>query len=283
MLSYQHAYHAGNPADVLKHSVLCWVLQHLCQKDKPFYCHDTHAGRGMYWLDSQESQKTGEHAQGISTIWQQPSTPAALQPYLDSVAGFNGNNRRNALRRYPGSPLLMQRWMREGDRLGCTELHPQEYLALKKALPRHRRIRVAREEGYHALSAALPPLERRALVLLDPSYELASDDAAVIQAVQAGLARCAHGIFMVWYPLVNAARTRDLLYKAERVVTHNLLRLELQTRAPTSGAGMYGSGMLIYNPPWQLDEAMSEALPWLTGILAPEVGSWRVSWMRPAT
>lgn len=283
MLSYQHAYHAGNPADVLKHSVLCWVLQYLSQKDKPFYCHDTHAGRGVYWLNSHEMQKTGEHLQGISALWAQPSTPPALLPYLNSVAAFNGGQRHGVLRRYPGSPLLMQHWLRASDRLGCTEMHPQEYLALKQALPRHRRVKVSRVDGYPALLAALPPLEKRALVLLDPSYELVSDDTAVMQAVQGGLARCAQGIFMVWYPLVNAARTRDVLYKAQRLVTHDLLQIELQTQPPTGGKGMYGSGLLIFNPPWQLDTAMAEALPWLVDRLAPNGGSWRVTWLQPPT
>lgn len=281
MLSYQHGYHAGNPADVLKHTVLCNVLDYLRQKNKPFYCHDTHAGRGLYALDSMEAKKTGEYLQGISEIWSRFDAPAALQPYLDAVAACNGGSRKNALKRYPGSPVLMQKMLRTGDRLGCTEMHPQEYLALGSVLPKHRKVKVTREDGYTAVLAAMPPIERRGLVLLDPSYELPGDDKAVVEAVRESLKRFAQGTYLVWYPLVNAARTRDLMYKAEKLVSHDLLLIELRTANPVGAKGMYGSGMLVYNPPWPLEQQMREVLPWLVERLAPEQGSWRVEWLRP--
>ena len=285
MLSYQHAYHAGNMADVLKHTVLCWVIDYLLQKEKPFYFHDTHAGRGLYSLDGAEAQKTGEHLQGAARLWQQTDVPEALKPYLTTLQSFNSNatggGLAQRLHRYPGSPLLAHRMMRSTDRLCCTELHPQEFAALRQSAGNKRNIRILREDGYAALKAAMPPREKRGVVLIDPSYELATDDAAVINAVQEGLQRFSQGIFLVWYPLVQPVRARDLCYKAQKLVSHNLLKLELQWGKPAEDRrGMYGTGMLVFNPPWQLDAAMDDALPWLVQQLAPEGGRWRQEWLR---
>lgn len=285
MLSYQHAYHAGNAADVLKHSVLCWVLDYLLQKDKPFYFHDTHAGRGLYSLDGVEAQKTGEHLQGVAKLWQRTDVPDALRPYLTTLETFNqdsaGVTSVDRLHRYPGSPLLAHRMMRPIDRLCCTELHPQEFSALRQVTGTKRNMRVLREDGYAALKAALPPREKRGVILIDPSYEVLSDDIAVIASVREGLERFSQGTFLVWYPLVSPLRVRDMTYKATKLVNSNLLQLELHWAKPRDDhRGLYGTGMLVFNPPWQLDTAMSEALPWLVQQLAPTDGKWRVEWLR---
>lgn len=286
MLSYQHVYHAGNMADVLKHTVLCRVIDYLLQKDKPFYFHDTHAGRGLYSLDSAEAQKTGEHLQGAALLWRQMDAPEGIKPYLNTLQSFNSSTMGGALsqrlHRYPGSPLLAHRMMRSTDRLCCTELHPQEFSALRQAAGNKRNIRILREDGYSVLKAAMPPREKRGVVLIDPSYELATDDAAVIQAVHEGLQRFSQGIFLLWYPMVQPVRVRDLCYKAQKLVSHNLLKLELQWAKPAEDQrGMYGTGMLVFNPPWQLDTAMAEVLPWLVQQLVLEGGQWRNEWLRP--
>jgi 23S rRNA (adenine2030-N6)-methyltransferase len=294
VLSYQHAYHAGNFADVLKHGTLCWVLDYLLQKDKAFYFHDTHAGRGLYSLDSLEAQKTGEHQDGIARVWQQPDIPSVLLPYINTLktfnAGVNGQGTEDKLRRYAGSPLLAHRLLRRVDRLCCTELHPQEFTALRQATNNKRNMRILRTDGYEALKAALPPVERRGVILIDPSYELPGDDAAVILSLREGLLRFPEGIFLLWYPLVQPARSRDLINKAQKLVNQNLLLLELSVASATEQGyvrqgkrrGMYGTGMLLVNPPWQLDMLMAEALPWLVQKLAPDTGSSRVEWLRGA-
>ncbi len=284
MLSYQHTYHAGNKADVLKHSVLCWTIDYLLQKEKPFYFHDTHAGRGLYSLDSAEAQKTGEHLHGVGRIWQRHDAPEALQPYLSTLDSFNtvsvGGASTEHVHRYPGSPLLAHRMMRSTDRLFCTELHPQEFSALRQATGNKRNVRILREDGFAALKAALPPREKRGLILIDPSYERTSDDADVLLAVREGLERFAQGTFMVWYPMVSPVRVRSLLYKAEKLVSHNLLKLEIQWAPPAEDRrGMYGTGMLVFNPPWQMDVAMEAALPWLSQQLAESQGQSRVEWL----
>nr|MBP8030341.1 23S rRNA (adenine(2030)-N(6))-methyltransferase RlmJ [Pseudomonadales bacterium] len=186
MLSYQHGFHAGNFADVLKHAVLCQVIEYLLQKDKPFYFHDTHAGRGLYDLTHPVAQKTGEYREGIARIWNHRDLPAGLVPYIRTLQEFNAGT---SLRMYAGSSLLAQRMMTEADRLAANELHPQEYQALQDNAKGLRNLRVSKEDGFAALKAALPPRERRGLVLIDPSYELLADDVAVVDALREAMKR----------------------------------------------------------------------------------------------
>jgi 23S rRNA (adenine2030-N6)-methyltransferase len=280
MLSYQHGFHAGNVADVLKHAVLCQTVDYLLQKDKPFYFHDTHAGRGLYDLTHPVAQKTGDYRDGIARIWNQPGCPVALLPYMRALQGFNSGT---GLRMYAGSSLLAQRMMRDTDRVMATELHPQEFQALQDNAALLRNMRVSKEDGFAALKAALPPRERRGVVLMDPSYELPADDMAVVSALQEALKRFATGIYLVWYPVVEPARTRKLVKNVSALPVQQLLQLEFYTREPdaasVAGRGMSGSGMLVINPPWQLDAAMREALPWLVKQLAPDTGSAVVEWL----
>lgn len=283
MLSYQHAYHAGNFADVLKHTVLCQVLTYLCQKDKPFYFHDTHAGRGFYDLTQPMSHKTGEFHEGIARIWQQEKIPSACQAYLNAQLVFNDDKK---LRYYAGSSLLAQQLMRKSDRLVANELHPQEFHHLEQQAKQRRggnlpRLRVSQEDGFAALKAALPPPEHRAVVLIDPSYELFSDDKAVVQALADALKRFATGVYLLWYPIVDVRRCQKLLAAVKKLPAKEILRAELLVREPEAqGQGMVGSGMLLLNPPWQVDVALFEALPWLVQHMAAENGSWQLDWLK---
>ena len=282
MLSYQHGFHAGNHADVLKHAVLCYVLDYLLQKDKPLLFFDTHGGRGFYDLQHPMTQKTVEYRDGIARVWGRENTPAGLAPYLGALAALN---ERKGLRYYAGSTRFARQLLRSTDRLLACELHPQEYLALRDNCASFTNVRVQKEDGYVALKAALPPVERRAAVLIDPSYELLSDDSAVVTALREGLKRFAAGVFLLWYPVVDEKRARKLVKTVaalfaeasdEKVSAEKLLQLELYVREPTvSGGGMAGSGMLVVNPPWQLEAAMREALPWLQQQLEVTEGSGR--------
>ena len=293
MLSYQHGFHAGNVADVLKHAVLCQVIDYLLQKNKPFYFHDTHAGRGLYDLTHPVAQKTGEYREGIARIWNRPDLPAALSPYIRTLQSFNTGT---GLRMYAGSSLLAQRMMTGADRLVANELHPQEYQALRETVKDLRNLRVSHEDGYAALKAALPPHEKRGVVLMDPSYETLTDDAAVVNALREAVKRFSTGVYLVWYPITEPLRTRRMARAVAGLFTQNelkekepkknILQLELLVREPIVGnermAGkgvMAGSGMLVINPPWQLDTVMGSALPWLAKQLAPETGSYRVEWL----
>ena len=277
MLSYQHGFHAGNVADVLKHAVLCSVLDYMAQKDKPLYFHDVHAGRGFYDLTHPVAQKTSEYRDGISALWQATSMPVGLQPYLQTLRLFNVNG---SLRFYAGSLLLAQKLLtqkhkREQDRFFASELHPQEYSALCENTQSLVNMRVQKVDGYAALKAALPPKERRAVVLIDPSYETQSDDAAVENEINEALKRFSTGVYLLWYPIVDAQRTKKMIKKIAALPLKNLLQVELLVREPT-GVGMAGSGMLVINPPWSLAAAMQETLPWLVQQLAPSSGSYRV-------
>jgi 23S rRNA (adenine2030-N6)-methyltransferase len=293
MLSYQHGYHAGNVADVLKHTVLCCVIDYLLQKDKPLYFHDVHAGRGLYDLTHPIAQKTAEYREGIVPIWQAKAAPAAVRTYLDVLRQFNPNG---SLRQYAGSLLLAERMLvekllaeksleknlsRSGNRLFATELHPQEFAALQQHVQSLRDVRVSQAEGFAALKAALPPKEKRGVILLDPSYETLNDDIAVVEALREALQRFATGVYLVWYPIVVASRAEKLVKKIAALPTKKMLQVELLVREP-SGEGMAGSGMLVINPPWILASAMQEALLWLVKQLAPDSGSYRVTVLRDA-
>ena len=283
MLSYQHGFHAGNVGDVLKHTVLCEVIAYLRKKDKPFYFHDTHAGRGLYDLTLPMANKTSEYLAGIARIWRQANPPSACLPYLSALGAFN---RGDALRYYAGSSLLARQLMRTSDRLVANELHPQEFRFLQQQAEIRRerqlpRLRVSREDGFAALKAALPPKEHRGVVLIDPSYEQTSDDRACAQALNASLQRFATGVYLLWYPIVELERALDLADSVKKLGAQAILRVELLVRAPVAGErGMVGSGMLILNPTWQLDISLQEALPWLVRHTAPETGRWHLDWLK---
>ncbi len=165
MLSYRHSYHAGNHADVLKHTVQSLIIESLKEKEKPFLYLDTHAGAGRYQLSSEHAERTGEYLEGIARIWQQDDLPAELEPYIGVVQHFN---RSGQLRYYPGSPLIARQLLREQDSLQLTELHPSDFPLLRGEFQKDERARVAKADGYQQLKAKLPPVSRRGLILIDP-------------------------------------------------------------------------------------------------------------------
>lgn len=177
MLSYRHSYHAGNHADVLKHTVQSLIIESLKEKEKPFLYLDTHAGAGRYQLSSEHAERTGEYLEGIARIWQQDDLPAELEPYIGVVQHFN---RSGQLRYYPGSPLIARQLLREQDSLQLTELHPSDFPLLRGEFQKDERARVAKADGYQQLKAKLPPVSRRGLILIDPPYEIKSDYPAVV-------------------------------------------------------------------------------------------------------
>ncbi|MCL2021445.1 MAG: 23S rRNA (adenine(2030)-N(6))-methyltransferase RlmJ [Betaproteobacteria bacterium] len=276
MLSYRHAFHAGNHADVLKHVALLAMLEHLQKKDTPLLVVDTHAGGGMYRLDSEAARKLVEFQDGIGRIWQPESRispiPHAVEGYLAAVRELNPDG---MLRHYPGSPWFFCRALRPTDSARFFELHPNEFRALVANIPAGGRARAAHGDGLQALKALLPPPSRRALVLIDPSYENRADYEAVEDVLRAAVKRFATGVYAVWYPQIARSEARKfpgrLQKLAEGASPRKIPWLSATLSAHAAGEGdlpgMWGSGLFVLNPPWALAKALTDTLPWLAARL----------------
>jgi len=269
MLSYQHGFHAGNFADVHKHTALCLILAHLCTKPAPFCVIDTHAGRGVYDLTAPQAAKTAEWRDGVARILAARTRSAGLRLYRDVVTGFD---ERGGGTLYPGSPAIARYFLRGDDRLVAMELHPAEHTALRAALGRDPRVQIHRRDGFEGLPALVPPAARRGAVLIDPSYEVKSDYVTVPQVLGKALRRWRGGIFTVWYPLLPDGRHAPLLAGLESLGAP-LLTAELT--GPAAARGMIGSGLAVLNPPWHLAERLGEAGGEMAGILFPAGGGHR--------
>ncbi len=276
MLSYRHGFHAGNAADVLKHSVLSFVLDYLVKKPKPLYLLDTHAGAGAYDLTDAMAHKTGEHAQGIGRFdGLTADGPALCAAYLKALTSL-----RKTAAAYPGSPAFLQHFQREGDRLDLAELHPTDHLALSGRFNGKERVTVHREDGLALMIARLPPPERRGLVLIDPSYEVKSDYEQVVARLAGAHKRFATGVYLLWYPVIDRDRTEVFLARLAETGMRRQLRIELCQEADRPGRGMTGSGLIAVNPPWTLEAAARDGLVWLSKTLDAG-GPSRVEWLVP--
>lgn len=266
MLSYRHAFHAGNHADVLKHVVLTQVLGYLLQKDSPLWYIDTHAGLGEYPLNPRPPAGQAEWLDGIARLWQEPALPAALEPYLARVRALNPDGR---LRRYPGSPRLAADLLRPGDKAWLYELLGKDFEVLQARFRGQSDVRCTAADGFAALKGLLPPAPRRGLIFIDPSYEMKSDYEHLLDTLADALRRFAGGCYLVWYPVVHRREAQELPSRLQALQAPRWLRAELRVRAPPAeGYGLYGSGMFVINPPWTLPGTMQEALPWLARRLA---------------
>lgn len=274
MFSYRHAFHAGNHADVLKHVVLLHVLRYLARKEAPYWYIDTHAGAGLYALDGDWARQREEYRDGIGRIWGRGDAPPLVADYLQRVRQANADAN---LRRYPGSPFIALGELRAQDRLRLFEAHLNESRVLAgniEATGRDnaRRTEIRAGDGFAGLKGLLPPLSRRALVLIDPSYEDKEDYRRTATALDESLRRFATGCYLIWYPMIQRREARalpgNLMRKAER-----WLHVTLAVRPPpVDGLGLYGSGLVVVNPPWTLQAALSEALPWLAAALVDAGG-----------
>jgi len=287
MLSYRHAFHAGNFADVFKHVVLAMLLQALARKDKPYVYVDTHAGAGRYDLHSEAARKHREFTSGIARVWGEREAPAPVAAYLGAVAALNGGAARTAEPRgvprwYPGSPRIARHLLRNGDRMVLGELHSSEAPLLQREFAHDRCVQVVRGDGYHLLKSHLPPAERRGAVLIDPSYERREEIDHIAAALREGHQRWATGIYVIWYPVMSkvpaAARHR-------RIVAAGLPKVlcaELCVLPEDNPLGMNGAGMIIVNPPFQLDAELQQVLPWLHRRIAVDrQGRAEVRWLAP--
>lgn len=284
MFSYRHAFHAGNHADVLKHMVLVATLQHLTQKEAALTVLDTHAGAGLYRLDSEFAHTSGEAAQGIERLLSLPTADLApaIQNYVEVVRTFN---RGAGVKVYPGSPFIAQHLLRPHDRLKLFELHPTDQRLLGgniAQLEAGRQVSVAAEDGFEAIKKFLPPPSRRALVLCDPSYEIKSDYHRVPALLQEALQRFATGCYAVWYPIIARPEAHDLprrlkaqAVKAGKAWLHASLTVKGgQMQRSHDGvmrpSGLPASAMFLINPPYPLQPALQEALPQLVKLLGQD-------------
>ncbi len=266
MLSYRHAYHAGNHADVLKHLVLTLIFQALQRKPAAMCFIDTHAGAGAYDLRSRESEKVGEFRHGIERVWHQPESPSALQSYLEAVRAMN-SRLRGELRYYPGSPSLARHLLRPQDHMVLIELHPTDHARLSETFAPEAHCRVELGDGYTLLKAFVPPREKRGVVLLDPSYELKTEYRDVIDTLTTAYARWATGVYVLWYPLIAREQADKLRKRVLATGIRRVLGIEFALSAPIAAGGLWGSGLLVVNPPYQLDTTINQLLPWLRQTL----------------
>ena len=272
MLSYRHAFHAGNHADVLKHMLLVQLVHYLAQKDKPFSIIDTHAGAGLYALDSGYATKLAEYETGIGRLWSRGDLPAPLAEYANLVRELNPDGQ---LRVYPGSPWLALRTMREQDRLRLFELHSSDSDLLQKNFrDAGRRVIVSATDGFANLKALLPPPSRRGLILIDPSYEMKEDYLQVVHVLRDSLSRFATGMYAVWYPQLSRLESQQLPDKLKRLAGESWLHVALTVRAPSAdGVGMHGSGMFLINPPWTVHGMLKKTMPYLVSTLGQDAGA----------
>lgn len=278
MLSYQHEYHAGNHADVLKHAVLALALRGLQRKDKPLRVLDGWAGAGLYDLGSREARKNAEHEVGIGRVMSSASAPPEIEPYLAVVRACNPGSR---LRRYPGSPQLARELLRPADQLVLMELHPRALGALRRTFAREPRVHIHERDAFEGILALVPPPERRGLVLIDPSYEVKQDFRNVVALLQAAHQRWPAGCYLTWYPLIRDRAAARFPAAVAELGIRRIYRAELQVEGEMFD-GMRGSGMMIVNPPFGLDGQLRSLLPWLWETLSvSRRGGCIAEWLVP--
>ncbi len=279
-MNYAHAFHAGNFADVFKHAVLCRILHHLRGKPAPFRVIDTHAGAGLYDLGGPEAARSGEWHDGIERLLQAAlPAPAAelLAPYLELIGALN---ERGRLASYPGSPAIVRAWLRAQDRLIACELEPQAAAALARNMRGDERIKTLAIDGWTALSAYVPPKERRGLVLIDPPFEEERDFRRLAQGLEAAHRKWATGLYMLWYPIKTRTEPDALAKRLRRAALPKTLRAELTAKPLGDASRLNGCGLVLVNPPWTLPGELEILLPALAQALGQHgKGGFRLDWL----
>jgi 23S rRNA (adenine2030-N6)-methyltransferase len=281
MLSYRHAFHAGNHADVLKHVVLIQLLRYLGQKDAPYMYIDTHSGAGVYALDTGYAAKNREYETGIARLWDRKDLPEPVAEYVQLIKEMNPSGK---MRYYPGSPYCADKVAREQDRVRLFELHPSDSKLLEENFrkleahaaaqgqrsgARGKRVMINKGDGFVGLKALLPPPSRRGLVLVDPPYEVKEDYRRVKDTLADALTRFPTGTYAVWYPVLQRMESRELPDRLKRLQGKDWLNVTLSIGEPSpDGFGLHSSGMFVINPPWTLEPMLRELMPFLVKALA---------------
>ncbi len=281
MLSYRHAFHAGNHADVLKHFIAIQLLNYMGQKEAPFMYIDTHAGAGLYALDTGYAAKNAEYETGIAKLWESKDLPAPLKEYVQLIKGLNPSGK---LRYYPGSPFCAEPLVRLEDRLRFFEMHPSDVKILQENVRKRelhqaeqgikakgKRIMIMAGDGFEGLKALLPPQQRRALVLIDPPYEDKRDYKKVKDTLVDALQRFPGGTYAVWYPVLQRQESREFSRKLSQLPAESWLHVTLSvSKAMPDGFGLHSSGMYIINPPWTMEAMLKEVMPYLVKALGSD-------------
>jgi 23S rRNA (adenine2030-N6)-methyltransferase len=286
MLSYRHAFHAGNHADVLKHFVQIQLLEYMNLKDTAYTYIDTHSGAGVYALDGGYASKNAEYETGIGPLWERADLPKGLDQYVALIKEMNPSGK---MRYYPGSPYVADKVAREQDRLRLFELHPADSKILadnfrkveahaaeqgQRPATRGRRVLIERGDGFHGLKSLLPPPSRRALVLIDPPYEDKQDYRKVRDALDEALGRFPAGMYAVWYPVLQRMESRQFADKLKRLAAKEWLNVTLTVSTPgPDGFGLHSSGMFILNPPYTLEPMLRQVMPYLVQVLGKDAGA----------
>ncbi|MCE3263702.1 MAG: competence protein ComJ [Pseudoduganella sp.] len=286
MFSYRHAFHAGNHADVLKHFVLVQVLEYMNQKDVAYTYIDTHAGAGVYTLDSAQATKTGEFETGIGPLWDRDDLPAPLGEYVKLVKDMNPSGK---LRFYPGSPYCAEIVAREEDRIRLFELHPSDVKILdenfrkleqhqaangRRPAARGKRVIVNKADGFFGVKTLLPPPSRRGVVLCDPPYEDKQDYKKVTDMLNDALKRFPTGTYAVWYPVLQRIEARNFAERMKHLPAKSWLNVTLCISTPTpDGIALHTSGMFLLNPPYTLEPILRQVMPYLVQVLGRDAGA----------
>ena len=280
MLAYRHAFHAGNHADVLKHCILTLVLRHMNGKPKPYRLVDTHAGAGGYSLLGQYARKKGEFEQGIGRLMALDGLPPAVADYVDQVRRFNPNGQ---LEQYPGSPAIARGLLRPGDQHRLFEMHPTDHRILHAYLKDMKGVEVFDVDGFEGLKGQLPPSTRRAVILMDPSYEGRGDYGRVVLSLRDAIARFADGVFLIWYPQVNKLESAQLPKRLTALAPKGWLHAQMTVQQGSEpGFGLAGSGVFVINPPHTLHAQLLDVMPFLVKTLGQYPGAHHQLEHRPS-
>lgn len=271
-MNYRHAFHAGNHTEVFKHAALTIVLERLAQKPQPLMVLDTHAGLGTYDLTSEESSRTGEKAAGVERVFRRKL--ASAPRYADLLAEMNGDS----VTTYPGSPEIIRRMLRQDDRLVACELHPEDGLRLQSRYESDRKVSVQLRNGYEAIKALLPPQERRGLVFIDPPFEQRNEANQLANALRVGARKWATGVFFVWYPIKDSLIGDEIAAAAISAEFQKTLRVEFLPYE-RNGIQLAGSGIIICNTPWMVDESLRNLCLELMPLIGGPKGKWSVEWL----
>ena len=275
-MNYRHAFHAGNHADVFKHVTLTRLIALIARKDTPFAYVDSHAGVGLYDLRGDQASRTGEWLEGIDRLWLAEDSPALLDDYLGVLRAMNPSGE---LRHYPGSPELARVLSREQDRLHLNEKHPEDGELLKDNMRGDRRVAVHRGEGWHVPRALLPTREKRVLLLIDPPFEQPDELERCVQALDEAHGRMRQAVVAIWYPIKDRRQLKRFYQRLEKSAAPKLLRAELYVHSPDDAERLTGSGLVISNASWGLEDELRELLPWLAQTLAQSQGGWLLDWL----
>ena len=274
-MNYRHIYHAGNFADVVKHTVLLLCLDYLQKKEGALCLIDAHAGAGIYDLRSGEAAKTGEWEEGIGRLQAHRDAPDDLQLYLRRVQNDTNEGR------YPGSPLLMARCLRPQDRLIAKELHEPAFEVLRSTLAPFKNARPIRMDAYECVRAHIPPKERRGLVLIDPPFEQKDEFETLGRQTKQWKKRWATGVFLLWYPVKAHLPVAELKEAARALGLPRTWCVETLTLPRHQAATLNGCGLLLFNAPYSIPERVEAILPDLKRALSLHEAT--CGWEVPAT